>query len=52
MAAGVMAVKKQRDGLIKKMRIRLSEEHEKALKAEAAAIELMGSEEVSPDSGK
>ena len=38
MAASVMAVKKQRDALIKKLRVRVSEEHELALKAEAAPI--------------
>ena len=42
MAASVMAVKKQRDASIKKQRVRVSEEHENSLKAEAAAVELMG----------
>ena len=45
MAASVMAVKKQRDALIKKLRARVSEEHELSLKAEAAALELMGKKE-------
>ena len=45
MAASVMAVKKQRDASIKKERVRVSEEHELALKAEAAAVELMGKKE-------
>lgn len=45
MVASVMAVKKQRDALIKKLRARVSEEHELALKAEAAAVELMGEKE-------
>jgi hypothetical protein len=45
MAAGVIAVKKQRDASIKEQRVRVSEEHEKALKAEAAALEVMGKKE-------
>lgn len=45
MAASVMAVKKQREASIKKQRVRVSEEHELALKAEAAAVELMGEKE-------
>ena len=45
MAAAVMAVKKQREASIKKQRLRVSEEHELALKAEAAAVELMGKRE-------
>ena len=45
MAASVITAKKQRDALIKKLRLRVSEEHEKALKAEAAALELMGKKE-------
>jgi hypothetical protein len=45
MAASIVAVKKQRNALIKKMRMRVSEEHEKSVKAEAAALEVMGEKE-------